>query len=292
MPTSLHLFLLLSTVALTTTTTHLRRLSAVDLRPPSPENPPSTPHHLLLSAESALPIPPPVSTQPPPPPPQSPPEYIQQEELKNIIDALIGAGDFAAWANILLNPTTNSSTTTAAALIPTTATMFVPRNEALAHLTATSFDPFIIPYHILPQRLTFSDLQLSKTLTRLPTLLPSKTVIITNNTPSNFTVDDALIIRPDFYLTPAVCVHGIGALLDYTVYGDHDADSTTPVPSLSLPLPMSGGQSEPKHVIVRNSCGTICVVERIGFVMVMLLLVIVSTLNLLITCLHFGRNFE
>ncbi|KAJ9558144.1 hypothetical protein OSB04_012758 [Centaurea solstitialis] len=238
MPTSLLLFILLSTVALTTTTTHLRRLSAVD--------------HLI-------PIPP-LSTLPP----QSPPEYIQQQQLKNIIDALIGAGDYTDWADILLNA--NSST------IPTTATMFVPRNKALTHLTATAigFDPFIIPYHILPQRLTFSDLQLIKTLTRLPTLLPSKTVVITNNTPANFTIDGALIVQPDIYLSPAVCVHGIGAVLDYTVYGNADSmapasGSLPPMPTPSLPLPMTGDESEssPELRDVRNSCGTICVLEYI-----------------------------
>ncbi|XP_024990481.1 FAS1 domain-containing protein SELMODRAFT_448915-like [Cynara cardunculus var. scolymus] len=223
---SYFLLLLFTTVALTTT--NLRRLSATGSLSPAPS--PSTRPQLPVSA---LPISPP---SPPPPPP----EYIQQEQLKNIIDALIGAGDFAAWANILFNPNTNSSipTTATAALIPTTATMFVPGNDALTHLSATAtgaynFDPFIIPYHILPQRLTFSELQLFKTQTRLPTLLPSKTVIITNNTAANFTIDDSLIEQPDIYLTAAVCVHGIATILDYTVYGD--ADSTPP--SNSLPPP-------------------------------------------------------
>ncbi|KAK9060576.1 hypothetical protein SSX86_021282 [Deinandra increscens subsp. villosa] len=53
------------------------------------------------------------------------------------------------------------------------------------------------PYHVLPQRLTFSDLQLFKTLTRIPTLLPSKIIIITDNTSSHFTIDDSLITQPD-----------------------------------------------------------------------------------------------
>ncbi|KVI00854.1 FAS1 domain-containing protein [Cynara cardunculus var. scolymus] len=121
--------------------------------PISAASPPWTPYRLHL------PISPSISIQSPPP---QPPEYIQQQQLKNIIDTLIGAGDFTAWANILFNPNTNSSipTTTTATLIPTTATMFVPGNDALTHLSATAtgaynFDPFIIPYHILPQRLTF-----------------------------------------------------------------------------------------------------------------------------------------
>ncbi|KAI3697527.1 hypothetical protein L6452_30620 [Arctium lappa] len=268
MSNHLFLFLLFTTVALTTTT-NLRRLSAVDPLSPSPS--PSILPQLPLPAK---PISPPQS--PPPPPP---PEYIQQQQLKNIIDALIGAGDFAAWANILFNPNTNSSipTTTTAALIPTTATMFVPGNDALTHLSATAtgaynFDPFIIPYHILPQRLTFSELQLFKTQTRLPTLLPSKTVIITNNTPSNFTIDDALITQPDIYLTPAVCVHGIAAVFDYTVYGE--AGLTPPGSSLPPPpLPTVDGDATlaPMPEIVRNSCGLICVVSGGDFLVLLLL---------------------
>ncbi|XP_076960578.1 FAS1 domain-containing protein SELMODRAFT_448915-like [Bidens hawaiensis] len=151
----------------------------------------------------------------PSPQPQLSPEYIQQ--LKNIIDALIGAGDFAAWANILFNPINTT--------IPTAATIFLPSNDALSRLSGTatgaySFDPLIIPYHVIPQRLTFSQLQLFKPLTRIPTLLPSKTILITDNAPGHFTLDDSLVMQPDVYTNAAVCVHGVENVLDYKVYGD------------------------------------------------------------------------
>ncbi|KAJ0622885.1 putative FAS1 domain-containing protein [Helianthus annuus] len=204
-------FSLLLLLLLTTTATCLHQLST------------------LNSSSSPAPSP---SNQPSPPPA---PEYMQQQQLKNIIDALIGAGDFAAWANILFNPTSNSSN------IPpsTTATMFVPGNDALSRLSATatgaySFDPFIIPYHVLPQRLTFSDLQQFKTRTRIPTLLPSKTIVITSNAPDNFTIDDSLIVQPDIYTNAAVCVHGIADVLDYKVYGD----AGQPPPSFVAPPPL------------------------------------------------------
>ncbi|KAI3739384.1 hypothetical protein L2E82_29788 [Cichorium intybus] len=230
------LFLLFTTVV-ATTNYHLSSLNSSSPGPsPSIQPKPRTPHPPISPPP---PPPPPVSKPSTSPPPPSRPEYMQQQQLKNIIDALIGAGDFAAWANILFNPKINSSipTSTTAALIPTTATLFVPGNDALSHLTASAtgaynFDPFIIPYHILPQRLTFSELQLFKTQTRLPTLLPSKTILITNNTASNFTIDDSLIMQPDIYQNPAVCVHGISAILDYTTYG-----GAAPAPPTSLPPP-------------------------------------------------------
>ncbi|CAH1440817.1 unnamed protein product [Lactuca virosa] len=226
--------------AITTTSTKSRHLSSINSPSPGP-SPLIQPQHPIPHPPISPPPPPPTISIRSPPPPPTRPEYMQQQQLKNIIDALIGAGDFAAWANILFNPKINSSipTSTTAALIPTTATMFVPGNDALSHLSASAtgaynFDPFIIPYHILPQRLTFSELQLFKTQTRLPTLLPSKTIIITNNTPSNFTIDDSLIMQPDIYQNPAVCVHGIAAILDYTMYGE-----APPAPPASPPPPAS-----------------------------------------------------
>ncbi|KAK9058027.1 hypothetical protein SSX86_022867 [Deinandra increscens subsp. villosa] len=212
------------------------------------------------AANSSSPAPspsisPPVPNLPPPPPLPPAPGYMQQQQLKNIIDALIGAGDFAAWANILFNPiSNNSSSIPTSTLIPTTATMFVPGNDALSHISgaatgAYSFDPFIIPYHVLPQRLTFSDLQLFRTLTRIPTLLPSKTVVITDNAPAHFTIDDSLITQPDIYSNDAVCVHGIANILDYKAYGQTPPTVLPPPP---LPPADETTLSPPPEVTVSS----------------------------------------
>ncbi|KAL8259485.1 hypothetical protein R6Q59_027438 [Mikania micrantha] len=201
----------------------------------------------------------PSPSTPPPPSPPSSSDYMQQQQVKNIIDALIGAGDFAAWANILFNPASNSSFP--ASNLPTTATMFVPGNDALSRLSgaatgAYTFDPFIIPYHVLPQRLTFSELRLFRTRTRIPTLLPSKTLIITDNTPSHFTIDDSLIIQPDIYCNSAVCVHGVASILDYTLYGEADQtpEILNPPPPLPLPLQAADETVTPSPEVVSSSC--------------------------------------
>ncbi|KAI3827091.1 hypothetical protein L1987_01155 [Smallanthus sonchifolius] len=252
--------LLLFTTAALTTATSLHQLSSTNSSSlaPSPSNLPNSPP----------PLPPPVSE--PLPPPAA--DYMQQQQLKNIIDALIGAGDFAAWANILFNPIPNSSTN--AALIPTTATMFVPGNDALSHLSATAtgaytFDPFIIPYHVLPQRLTFSELQLFKTQTRIPTLLPSKTIVITDNTPSHFTIDDSLITQPDIYSNAAVCVHGVANILDYTLYGEADQTPPTFLPPPPLP-PLPPADETPPEVVSSSSC--------VDFLIPLVALLLVQTL--------------
>ncbi|GJU51151.1 FAS1 domain-containing protein [Tanacetum coccineum] len=231
---------LITTVALTT---NLRHISSLNHHSPSPS--------------PSLPLPPPQTTTPPPPPPPPNSPYIQQEQLKNIIDALIGAGDFATWANILFNPTSNATfpTSSTSNFLPTQATLFVPGNDALSHLTeaatgAFTFDPFIIPYHILPQRLSFNDLKLFKVHTRLPTLLPSKTIVITNNTQGFFSVDDALVTQPDLYTNGVVCVHGVDKILDYNVYGDAGVNLPPPPPPVEVAAPPREGEvtGPPKEV--------------------------------------------
>ncbi|KAF3450180.1 hypothetical protein FNV43_RR06260 [Rhamnella rubrinervis] len=72
-------------------------------------------------------------------------------------------------------------------------------------------DPFTTPYHLLPQRLTLSELQRFQTNTRVSTLLPEKSILITNNSGSDYATDGAKgnSAGPVYILHP-----------DYTVYGD------------------------------------------------------------------------
>nr|XP_043639820.1 FAS1 domain-containing protein SELMODRAFT_448915-like [Erigeron canadensis] len=236
------IFLFFTTVALTTPAT-----ISTDL------------HHL---SPALSPLPPPPTTVP------APPEYMQQQQLKNILDALIGSGDFTSWLNLLLNPTNANTTTT----IPSSATIFLPGNDAISSSAASSliFDPFVIPYHILPHHFTFSDLQLFKTQTRIPTLLPSKTIIITNNSPHHFTIDDSLIIHPDLYSNDIVSVHGIDSILDYTVYGDaaqNPAVNLSPPPPPPPSLLRVDETPSPATPVVSSSSNGGCIVSRPGFLM-------------------------
>ncbi|KAK2634578.1 hypothetical protein Ddye_029370 [Dipteronia dyeriana] len=151
----------------------------------------------------------------------SPPQQ-QQQQLKNIIDALIGAGDFNSWANILssADPT----------VFPVWATFFIPSDSS----EAVDRMAMVMAYHIVPQRLSFSELCLLKPLTRLPTLLPTKSILVTNNSVSNFTLDDSLLSHPHLYTTSTFVVHGIQTFLDYSVYG---GDENHPLPPLPTPPP-------------------------------------------------------
>lgn len=131
------------------------------------------------------------------------------QEVDAIIQALVHKGGFTIWGKLFANMKTRP-------VLPAKATLFVPTDAALSHLPyATDMNRYLIPYHITPQHhLLFSDLCHLKPLSLLPTLVPSKTVLITSTLPTNYRVDNSLIIHPNLYLSSHIAVHGINRILD------------------------------------------------------------------------------
>lgn len=72
-----------------------------------------------------------------------------------------------------------------------------------------------------------------------------------------------MIIQPDIYTNPVVCVHGIANVLDYKVYGEpddhHTPASLIPPPQLP-PLPAADDQDDqiPLQDVVTTSMGVVC----------------------------------
>ncbi|KAG4957130.1 hypothetical protein JHK82_042865 [Glycine max] len=152
-----------------------------------------------------------------PTPPSSPPA----QQLNNIIDALIGASDFTTWVSILSSAN--------ATILPLSATLFVPRNSTM---DLPPPDPLLLPYHVVPQRLPFSDLLLLPHRARLPTLLAGKSISVTDNSPNNFSLDDVPLTHPDLFSTPSLAVHGVATFLDYSLF----SDGVPPPPPPYLPV--------------------------------------------------------
>ncbi|KAL5983726.1 hypothetical protein ACLOJK_017817 [Asimina triloba] len=152
-------------------------------------------------------------------------------QTRNIIDALIGTSDFGSWAAVL-------NGTDAPSPIPLSATFFVPTDKALSRPNFQSYiDQSTFLYHILPQGLSLFDLQQLEIGDRLPTLLPNNTILITNNSQSNFTIDDCRIIRPDMLSNGFFTLHGIDSVLNYSLYGRRDEPSPTSSDSPPSPSP-------------------------------------------------------
>ncbi|XP_057431274.1 FAS1 domain-containing protein SELMODRAFT_448915-like [Lotus japonicus] len=170
------------------------------------------------------------TTAPPPLPPSQIPQ-LSTQEINNIINALIGAGDTSAnqWASILSMSNPSLSLT-----------LFVPQDAAATAI----LDPTLFPYHVVPQRLTFSDLLLFPLHSRLPTLLPGKSIAVTGNSAANYSVDGTLITHPDLYNTPSLAVHGVKSLLDYSLFSDGLPPTT---PFLPIGTPWSSAAAAPLH---------------------------------------------
>ncbi|EXB75156.1 hypothetical protein L484_025934 [Morus notabilis] len=205
---------------------------------PSPQSPspPPIPQRSRRSPRRPSRRPQHPPSPPPPPLTPSPAAEASPDQLNNIIDALIGAGDFGDWVSVV-----------ASAVLPLSATLFVPENDGANRLPSAG-DPFTFSYHVIPQRLSFSELLLFKTNTHLPTLLPGKSVVITNNSRLNFSINGSPITVPDLYATTAIIVHGVARMFDFSVYGqdglDPPADQSAMVRPPPAPKRPDGGISE------------------------------------------------
>ncbi|KAG5392941.1 hypothetical protein IGI04_022904 [Brassica rapa subsp. trilocularis] len=97
-----------------------------------------------------------------------------------IIEAMIGAGDFRDWASDFLFAVEDQVG------IPLSATIFIPIDFDTADISSTN--AVVVSYHIVPQRLSFTDLRFLKPLS----------LAVTNNSVSGFTLDGVLVTEPDF----------------------------------------------------------------------------------------------
>ncbi|XP_021734111.1 FAS1 domain-containing protein SELMODRAFT_448915-like [Chenopodium quinoa] len=195
---------------------------------PSP-SPPSSPPP--LPSLSVIARPPPAQVQ----------ETPQQLQFNSIIDSIVGAGDFSNWAKLLSQADPS--------IFPLTATLFIPEDGAFlagnSTSPASSFNPLLFYYHIVPRRFTFTELRQFPNGARLPTLLPGKTILITNNSAGNFSVNGALLTHPDLFQSSVVSVHGIGTVLDYNTSGDDFSSPENFLGRNPSPENMLGGVPSP-----------------------------------------------
>ncbi|KMT10068.1 hypothetical protein BVRB_5g118310 [Beta vulgaris subsp. vulgaris] len=221
------------------------------------------------------------------PPPQThvqkPPQQLQ---LNTIIDSIVGAGDFNNWASMIAEVDPS--------IFPLTATLFIPDDAAFVtktpppsypppSTTAVNFaDPLLFTYHILPRRYSYSELRRFPTGYRLPTLLPDNTLLITDNSAGNFTINGVAVTRPNLFQNAIVSVHGIGNILDHTQFG-----KTVPSPEKSpemvnTPLPLLEVSTSAVNTvnIIKNIClvALLCL-AFLGFLGVDLDIILVQALS-------------
>ncbi|XP_010540631.1 PREDICTED: FAS1 domain-containing protein SELMODRAFT_448915-like [Tarenaya hassleriana] len=145
-------------------------------------------------------------------PPSLNPDGHQQ--MDRIIEAMIGTGDFRDWAGDFLSAVNDQFG------IPLSATLFIPDSFDAASVTVAggaADGRLTLAYHVVPRRLAFSDLLLMKPLTRLPTLLPETSIVVTNNSASGFAIDGVRVSSPDLFLSSSIAIHGVASPLDLSL---------------------------------------------------------------------------
>ncbi|KFK29557.1 hypothetical protein AALP_AA7G149300 [Arabis alpina] len=123
---------------------------------------------------------------------------------------MISGDSFEDWSEAFL--TTNDEVNG----LSLTSTLFLPKTS-VAGINATS--RLVASYHIVPQCLNFSDISLMQPLSRLPTLLNGNSIVITNNSASDFTLDGVLISEPDLFVSPSIVIHRIASPFNFSHYG-------------------------------------------------------------------------
>ncbi|CAH8382650.1 unnamed protein product [Eruca vesicaria subsp. sativa] len=170
-----------------------------------------------------------------------------QQHADRIIQAMIGAGEFRDWAADFLSAVDDQFG------IPLSATIFIPNDFDAAGISSsndgggtTNAGRLSVAYHIVPQRLSFAELRILQPLSRLPTLLPGNSIVVTNNSVSDFTVDGVLVSEPDLFLSSSIAIHGVASPLDFSRYGDFDNGGDTALADSLRPLPQGQGRRRPR----------------------------------------------
>ncbi|KAH8518098.1 hypothetical protein H0E87_000059 [Populus deltoides] len=77
-----------------------------------------------------------------------------------------------------------------------------------------------------------------------------KSILITNNSASHFTLDGSRLTHPDIYTNAAITVHGIDNLLDHSVYGTESGkNSSKPDAVGPPPTPASPPRPTPRTFV-------------------------------------------
>ncbi|KAK1296012.1 hypothetical protein QJS10_CPB15g00275 [Acorus calamus] len=192
------------------------------------------PHLLLLLLISSIPTtspqPPPNATTPPfpPPPSPSPPPLLL---ILNILDALFGVGQYGRLPTTFLGINLTH--------LPPSATLFIPANHSLEDLSRLAeLDDSFLPYHVAPLSLSLISLRRIGLGQRIPTLLDNRSLLITDDSDSNFSIDGRRLVRPDVLSGGRLSMHVVEAVLDYAKYGkpsEEEAEAAGVAQGLSRP---------------------------------------------------------
>ncbi|KAI5083728.1 hypothetical protein GOP47_0003471 [Adiantum capillus-veneris] len=129
-------------------------------------------------------------------------------------------------------------------VLPNRSTVLVPTDAALdaaglLYQTLGVIFP-VLQYHVITSKLLFKDLQMLPVGEMLETMLPKASLLVTSNTPWNFTLNDVLLSHPDILCFNGSAMHGIAGVMNYSQAVSSIPPPTTDgqqLPTLAPPLP-------------------------------------------------------
>ncbi|KAF8091699.1 hypothetical protein N665_0438s0028 [Sinapis alba] len=95
------------------------------------------------------------------------------------------------------------------------ATLFIPVAATDEHLG----DRNVAAYHVVPEKMEFSDLLAKEDKTRIVTLLAGCSILVRNTTEGGLTLDGVSVTEPDIFVDKFIAIHRIRFPLDFTKYG-------------------------------------------------------------------------
>ncbi|KAJ7538786.1 hypothetical protein O6H91_11G062900 [Diphasiastrum complanatum] len=164
------------------------------------------------------------------------PDFLNRQ-LNTVIDTLRRAGPYSVMAEAL--------NALGLQVLPPGSTLFVPTDGALSVIQRSSVLVPLVQYHVALVQLRFPQLLESKVGTRIPTLLPDNTIVITNNTMVGYTIDNVYLAYPDLYNDAVISIHGIEGIFNATLYGHVDSPAANSTDTSSITTVSSSPASAP-----------------------------------------------
>ncbi|KAI3841102.1 hypothetical protein MKW92_004705 [Papaver armeniacum] len=143
-------------------------------------------------------------------------------EQQNVVGALLSSTQYHNWARALCEIPPSK--------FPRNATFLVSPSDPNMIINHQSYSQKLtLWYHIIRKHLPFSVLQNLSVGSTIPTAYSYfgeprwwKSILVTNNSISNFTLDHVLITHPDFYVDAWVVVHGINSTINFKRSNDDE----------------------------------------------------------------------
>lgn len=123
--------------------------------------------------------------------------------------------------------------------VPPSATLLVPTNMAMEIVTASDVDELVavFSYHTIEENLAFETLTSVPLGTQIPSLLKNTTLLVTDNNPNSFHINDRELMAADLCTIQTVACYAVDTVFDRDAWGHAEISIIMATPPTSDILP-------------------------------------------------------